>query len=282
MKKTLAVLLTVYNRKSTTLQCLNRLYQQHIPDDIQMEVWLTDDGCTDGTPEAVKQSYADVHIIKGDGNLFWNRGMHAAWEAAEVHHAYDYFLWLNDDTILKPNAIEHLLKTSKEKGDKCIIVGYTTNSAGDKITYGGRDANLSLITQINGITPCATFNGNIVLFPKYVHRIVGKNDPFFNHGMGDTDYGLRARKMGIASYVAPQVAGKCNTHDKLPKWADPHVPICKRFSALYAPGGNGNNPIEFFVFTRRHRGMAMACLIFISNHIHALLPSLWKRDASNY
>lgn len=67
--KTLAVLITVHNRKETTLQCLQRLYNQLLINEYQIDVYLTDDGCTDDTPEAIRKQFPEVHIIKGDGNL---------------------------------------------------------------------------------------------------------------------------------------------------------------------------------------------------------------------
>ena len=66
---------------------------------------MTDDGCTDGTIEAVRDKFHDVRIVKGDGSLFWNRGMLKAWEAASTEKSYDYYIWLNDDTIIKPQTI---------------------------------------------------------------------------------------------------------------------------------------------------------------------------------
>ena len=46
--------------------------------------------------EAVGKMFPQVHIIKGDGNLFWNRGMYMAWQAAIKEKDYDFYLWLND------------------------------------------------------------------------------------------------------------------------------------------------------------------------------------------
>ncbi len=70
----------VFNRKDKTIECLRRLYNQLPIKDYIVDVYLTNDGCTDGTPEAVKQLFPQVHIIDGDGSLFWNRGMYIAWQ----------------------------------------------------------------------------------------------------------------------------------------------------------------------------------------------------------
>lgn len=112
--QTIAVLLTVFNRKDKTLKCLQHLFNQLPIEGYSIDVYLTDDGCTDGTPEAVKEQYPQVNIIHGDGNLFWNRGMYTAWEKA-AQKGYDFYLWLNDDTILLPNALSKLLISSNNK-----------------------------------------------------------------------------------------------------------------------------------------------------------------------
>ena len=282
MKKArIAVLITVHNRKDKTLKCLNGIHSQQIPNTINIEVYLTNDGCTDGTAEAIREFFPDTNIIDGDGNLFWNRGMYKAWSAAEESD-YDFYLWLNDDTILFENAIASLLSTSDKMNNGAIIVGYTIDSKREKITYGGRNKYTGLITDVKGITECDTFNGNIVLIPRQVYKLVGKNDPVFHHAIGDTDYGLRAQKMRIKSYISDVACGICDSHDKLPKWSDKNIPLHKRIKFLYRPGGNGANPIEFFIYKNRHYGLLAAIMTFISNHIHLLFPFLWNKDASKY
>lgn len=282
MKKArIAVLITVHNRKDKTLKCLNGIHSQQVPNTISIEVYLTNDGCTDGTAEAIREFFPDTYIIDGDGNLFWNRGMYKAWSVAEESD-YDFYLWLNDDTILFENAIASLLSTSDMKNNEAIIVGYTIDSKRERITYGGRNKYTGLITDVKGITECDTFNGNIVLIPRQVYRLVGKNDPVFHHAIGDTDYGLRAQKMRIKSYISDVACGICDSHDKLPKWSDKNIPLHKRIKFLYRPGGNGANPIEFFIYKNRHYGLLAAIMTFISNHIHLLFPFLWKKDASKY
>ena len=74
--KHIAVLMTVYNRREKTLKCLRNLFNQRIPTDFSLDVYLTNDGCKDGTPEALRSEFPQVRIIEGDGSLFWNRGMH--------------------------------------------------------------------------------------------------------------------------------------------------------------------------------------------------------------
>ena len=59
--KQIAVLLTVFNRKEKTLLCLKNLYQQTLPNEYRIDIYLTNDGCTDGTPEAARAIPASEH-----------------------------------------------------------------------------------------------------------------------------------------------------------------------------------------------------------------------------
>ena len=275
MTKTIAVLLTVFNRKEKTLEALQNLYEQQLPNDYVLEVYLVDDGCTDGTPEAVAKAYTQVHIIIGTGSLFWNRGMLLAWKTAASAKKHDYYLWLNDDTVLNNQAVATLLSTSESEADQVIVVGTTTAlNDPNTITYGGRTINGQLVVPKKQAIPCAYFNGNIVLIPRYVYEKVGTNDPIFRHALGDFDYGQRANKLGIQNIVAPGVLGQCDLHESLPVWCNPEKPFKKRWKAFRSP--LGQNPEEFFIYSKRHNGLPMASFHYITNHIKVAWPRLWK------
>ena len=276
--KTLAIIITVYNRKNKTLQCLRNIKEQYIQtgNNIIVDIYLTNDGCTDGTPEAILENYPDVNVIEGDGSLFWNRGMYVAWQEAAKQN-YDFYLWLNDDN-LKIDALERLLLCSISKEEKAIVIGSCCSSMNDKtITYGGYSKEGKLITNVEFEQKCKVFNGNIVLIPRYVFEQIGFNDHHYHHALGDFDYSLKAYNEGIESFVAKGVYGICDLHESLPKWCDPNVPLCERWKAFHKPGGNGSNPFEFFYYKKKNYGIIPACVTFISNYIHVLFPKLWHK-----
>jgi len=125
---TIAALLTCFNRKEKTLACLKALFNQALPANVDISAYLVDDASTDGTAAAVQQTYPQVKIFSGDGNLFWNGGMRVAFSEA-MKDDPDYYLWLNDDTRLDPEALNVLLTTSSElmkKGEKRAIVAGST------------------------------------------------------------------------------------------------------------------------------------------------------------
>lgn len=147
--KSIAVLLTVFNRKEKTLQCLGNLYKQLPIQGYSVDIYLTNDGCTDGTPEAIAQKFPEVEIIHSKGNLFWNRGMYTAWKEATKRKEYDYYLWLNDDTFLFDNTLNKLLLHSKQTHQQAIIVASICSSQRNETTYSGH-------TSKGKITPNGT------------------------------------------------------------------------------------------------------------------------------
>lgn len=269
--KNIAILLTVHNRKEKTLRCINEIFSQQLSNDVNLNIFMTDDGCSDGTSEAIQGKYPNIKIIKGDGSLFWNRGMFVAWQEASKHTP-DFYLWLNDDTNLKENAIQTIIKASHEENDSSIIVGTTQATKYDQtITYGGRMLNSPkrVVPPMGGNIPCDFFNGNVVLIPKAVFNKVGFNDYFYRHSFGDFDYGNKAKKLGIKSFIAPGIVGFCQRNNPIPLYQRSCYNLIKRFKLLYSP--LGMNPIEDFHFQRKIHNILYCILHFFKLHINVFL-----------
>ena len=268
-----AVLLTVFNRKDKTLQCLSRLFDQLPVEDLQIDVFLTDDGCTDGTAEAVESLFPSVHILEGSGELFWNRGMLMAWKAATETRNYDAYIWLNDDTYVYVDMLVSLTQAMKQTSERAILVGATEDAAHSKLTYGGRLSEGTIPIPSVELAPVDYFNGNIVLVPQFVFRQLGYIDGYFTHSKGDYDYGLRAKKAGLQIYQIGKVLGECDEHPTFDKWCDPNVPFSQRWKLLNRP--NGMPPRETFYFEKRHYGIIVACFHYLTVHIRCFFPKWW-------
>lgn len=269
----IAVLITCHNRKDKTLACLQRLFEQDGLDTLfKIQLFLVDDGSTDGTAEAIQAAFPQVQLIKGDGTLFWNGGMYRAWfSAIDSKIEFSHFFWLNDDTFLFPESLRFLWELSN-KFSNSIIVG-STQSKNGSLTYGGRSKSGKLVYSGSNPTTCELFNGNIVLIPLAVYEIVGTNDIHFKHSLGDFDYGLRAGKLGIKSIVAPGVLGICEGHAEFPTWCNPKKSLFQRISVFRS--SLGQNPYEYFVYDLRHFGVFSATFHFITIHIRLIFPVLW-------
>lgn len=273
--KSLAILLTVHDRKEKTINCLQKVHEQLPIKDCEVDIFLTDDGCTDGTPMAIRDKFPNVNIIKGDGNLFWNRGMHRAWETAAAAKDYDAYLWLNDDTILCSDAIETLFDCFIKNPD-AIIVGTTKSGVDGKLTYGGIERGKIISPAHNGMKTCSQFNGNIVLVSRHAFRLVGNLDLAYSHSLGDIDYGLSAIKKNIEVLIAPKVLGVCENNPLPPKWQRSNISISERWKNLFSPLGY-TNPPEYYHFKRKHWGHIHAILAMFSIALHFISPKLWRK-----
>lgn len=262
----IATLLTCFNRKDKTCACLESLFK-YAPD---VDVFLVDDGSKDGTSEIVSIQFPKVHVIHGDGNLFWTRGMYVAWREA-LKGNYDYYIWLNDDTILSDLFLDELLECNKLGGGHCIITGLIADITTKKLLYGCVNKRKQLEPLDGKMHKVYYMHGNIVLVPKSVVDTIGIIDPKLHHGGGDTDYGLTALEAGIPVFGTrvPIGYGYPNRFDRLRKW---NTNLVGRFKFLFSP--IGNDPRLAFYLTRKHFGLFRA--IMVSLYVIILnLPPDW-------
>jgi GT2 family glycosyltransferase len=259
----IATLITCHNRKAKTLACLDALFQNGLPEGYSLEVFLVDDGSTDGTEQAVRERYPRVNIIMGDGNLYWNGGMRVAFAAA-MERGFDYYLWLNDDTLLYPTAIETLINTAlalpAKQGNNVIVVGSTRDENDGRLTYGGvirpskwKATTFALISPRDVPVECETMNGNCVLIPYEVAQKAGNMEPKFAHAMGDLDYGLRASYAGFSIWVMAGFAGTCANNAVTGSFNDASLSVTVRLRKMIQP--KGLPPSAWRVFTQRHTGI---------------------------
>lgn len=264
----IAVLLTCFNRREKTLACLQRLFDLNI----NIDVFLVDDGSTDGTSDAVAELFPQVALIRGSGALFWNRGMHLAWSVA-AKQGYRYYLWLNDDVVIYKHCLDELLECSSAWHDRVVVAGLV-DAADGQVIYGGTDSADCLLMPNGGMQNVFHMNGNVVLVSAQAFDIVGNLDPVYHHDLGDVDYGYRARKHGVPvvtskSFVA---RGERNDFCRVRLWGSN---LKTRFRRLYSP--LGNPPSINFYFRRKHKGLMNALAYYVFVHLLNMVPDSMVR-----
>lgn len=272
----IVVLIAAYNRRHLTVRALRSLFHCNIS--LKLSVVLFDDGSSDGTAEAVKSEWPETIVLQGNGDAFWNGGMHAAWHHALTLQA-DGYLWLNDDVTLDSDALSRLASEWHRHGGKTrpfIVVGATRAESGE-LTYGGQRQIFSpfalkfeKLPISNGWQHADTFNGNIVLISRATVEQIGINDPAYRHSLGDIDYGLRARRAGIDIIVPPGTFGICNAN--VPLLLD-EMTVIKRWRKLTSFRGI---PVKNWLkFTRRFSG------IWFPIHFFAPYRKVFLRNRSS-
>ena len=277
MKKQIAIILTVYNRSTITCKGLESLYssiKRLNNNKYVFDVFMTNDGCTDSTPEDVKKKFPDVNIINHTGGLFWSRGMNIAWEVALRNKSYDFYIWFNDDAILEENALSILFNSINELNNNCIITGAFKDTK-NMVSYGGRNKKKQLLSPNNTYQEVEYMNGNLVLIPSLIVENIGIIDKHFKHGLGDFDYGLTAKKYGFNVFLTKEYVGITDRHDQdINIITSKELSIIQRFKILYQIKHNPN--IEFY-FEKKHHGLLRAIAIYIYKHLYVAFPILLRK-----
>lgn len=270
MKMKIAVILTCYNRRDVTLQCLTHLYSIKK----ELDVYCVDDASTDGTSDAIRKTFPNVNVINGTGELFWCRGMNLAWKTAVKQGDYDYYFWLNDDLMLYDNSFDELLECCKLQNGKAIVTGLVQEEKTKMAIYGGTSFEGKLLSANGQMQEVKNMNGNFVLVPDCIVQVVGTFDEVYHHDLGDVDYGYSARKAGfkvISSrcYIGSTSAALKSQHERI-RYHD--VGIVERFKRLYSP--LGSNPFITFHFKKKHESFLSAIAFFVYVHAINLLPDI--------
>lgn len=209
-----AVIIPVHNRKVTTLACLEQLRQQG---DLQRyQVVVVDDGSTDGTKEAIQALYPSVTVLDGDGNLWWTGAIALGMQYA-VSQGAESLIWLNDDCLPQPNAIEALVEACRSQPN-LIAGGQSFDPDTGQPSYGGVICPNYQFVHVHAGNDrdleCDGLAGNFVCIPKSVVDRIGYPDPQrCPHYYEDVVYTHRAKNHGYQLRIIHTAIATCkNDH----------------------------------------------------------------------
>ena len=249
-----ACLLSCHNRKSLTLACLESIYSQLNACGADVEIFLLDDGSTDGTSSVVHERYPLVKLFSGSGSLFWCGAMRVLWRIAAQSRP-DYFLLLNDDTFLYKNAIEVLLSSASRLNNRCLVVGSICNPINKQKVYGGFGlvSTPHFQSHLSRMSFYQTCNANCLLISNIIYQKLGIFNSAYTHAMGDFDYGYLATRSSIPILETPDFVGECFPNDESKSWRNITLSRFDRFRYLSGPKGLPFR--EWFIFCRRNYGL---------------------------
>ena len=249
----IAALLTCHNRRDKTTACLKSLRDQASLAElgVSLHVFLVDDGCTDDTAAAALEMWPEAKIISGDGNLYWCGGMRKAWASAATTNP-DYYLLVNDDTILFPQAVRELLAICPTPDTTIIAVGAICAPGTANWVYGGAQSDHPFVNDADTPRACRTMNANCTLVPRAVFKTIGLFYHAYRHAMGDLDYGLQAGRHGIPIHESTSFVGECEPNPAVGTWRDKSLPRLARFRKLTS--AKGLPPKDWLHYCRRNCG----------------------------
>lgn len=115
VRPTVSVVIVSYNTRAMTLECLRTLYDRL--GGLTAEVFVVDNGSSDGSADAVAKAFPDVRLIRNEGN----RGFAAANNQAIRLASADYLLLLNSDAFPKPGAVTTLVEQMAARPDLAVL-----------------------------------------------------------------------------------------------------------------------------------------------------------------
>lgn len=272
-EKYIAVLLTCFNRVEITRECLNQLFMATIPENIHLEVFLVDDASPDGTGELIKAEFPEVNVYRGTGDLFWNKGMRMAWEKAAQKRDFDYYLWLNDDTLVKKDFLLSILKDDEILNSTSMIVGGIESRQFGKMSYGGHRGEVSILPN-GGPQEVEFSNGNLVLIPKKVFQKVGMLDKKFTHLYGDFDYSLCVQEAGLKCYCSSEYLGYCEENEHS-YWGAKNLSKFQKLKLLHSP--KGVHLSKCYYYKKKHYGHMTAIKTVVDAYARTLFPSFHQK-----
>jgi Predicted glycosyltransferases len=218
-KVKVAVAMPVFNRRQVTLQGLRSLFRVD-QEGIDLRMYVTDDGSTDGTGAAIRGEFPEVKLINGDGRLHYAGGINRA-VASALKWNPDFILVANDDAVFHSRSISNLIKTAAENGRS--IVGSLLLLWNEphrvfqvdpewRTSEGGWifPDNITLENVHKGPFEVDALVGNCVLIPAAAFVQCGLMDERrFPFGWGDAQYFERLRKSGWKLLVDPSALVWC-------------------------------------------------------------------------
>jgi GT2 family glycosyltransferase len=242
------IITPVHNRRDITLQCLKSLSRIN-KNGLDVHIIVVDDGSTDGTSAAITERFADVEIVKGNGNLWFTAGTNRGIEAA-LKHDPEYILTINDDEVFDENFLQIMIQCA-ESNQRSIVGSllllwdtphkiFQVAPKWNIFEGGFRHWNQQTVWTVPK-TPWEVelIVGNCVLFPVGAIKECGlMNEKHFPH-FGDAEYTPRMRRRGWRLLIEPRARVFCQPNNLAVKVGN--LPIKKMFHTLFVALGNSHS-----------------------------------------
>jgi GT2 family glycosyltransferase len=210
----IAVLILTLNQRDTTLRALasfadeDRRYARFL-------VW--DNGSTDGTADAIRERFPDVHVHWQPRNLGVAGGRNAAAALAVDLFDPEFLAFVDNDLVVTPGYLQALLSPMLENPS----VGQTqaklrllhqpeliNDGGGCEVSFWrGRTRPIGMfepdVGQYDTPAPCISGGGAMMVRTALFRELGGFDEQFNPVGPEDLDFSLRLRKRGSIALYTP-------------------------------------------------------------------------------
>ncbi len=200
--KKIAVIIINWKKYDLTLNCVDSVLKSSYKN---FKIILIDNESQNRFSDEINKS-GNIHIIKNEKNVGFARANNQAVKYS-IKNGFDYVLLLNNDTIIKNDLIDYLIKQSSILNQK-IIQPLILNYDGTKIWNAGGKINnffgtFQTLEKGKGFknfkrnrTYTDWFTGCCVLIKSEIFNDIGYFDERFFAYYEDIDFSIRLKKMG--------------------------------------------------------------------------------------
>lgn len=200
------------NRRKDTLECLASLQESTYTNH---KIILLDNHSTDGSQQAIRESYPEVQIIELEENLGY-AGNNNVGIAAALEQGADWVFVLNEDTIVDPRCLANLIEVGEsdpaigivgpmvyhhDEPDVIQSAGGMLGQKWETIHLGKNEPDLGQYREphtVEWISGCA------ILVRRAVIEQIGMLDPKFFYYWEETEWCLRTSEVGWRIVHVPQ------------------------------------------------------------------------------
>lgn len=222
MPALIAIIIPVHNSLEYTCRCLDGLLpltKEASSDGWQFEVVVVDDGSTDGTAPWVREKHPQVHLLDGDGKLWWSGAINKGMQYALSTLCADYVLWWNNDIypatdyFIRLTALLENTDNATVYGSKIYMAerpstiwafgGFFHRLWGYSYLFGQGDPDsdrFSQPLQAHWLPGMGTLLSRAAIL-----KIGDLNQQDFPQYHGDIDFTIRARLAGCLVVVLPSL-----------------------------------------------------------------------------
>jgi GT2 family glycosyltransferase len=215
-----AIVFPVFNGLEYTKNCLYTLYNHNKIDENKLiQVVIVDDGSTDGSSSWISENYPQVHLIMGDGSLWWSGGVNKGIGYILKNLDSEYILWWNNDIIADKDYFANLNSLLGKVDDQTIVGskiykddkfntiwsmgGVFDPHSGKKYMIGADEPESDRYQEL---ISCDWLTGMGTVTHRSVYEKIGLiDDENFPQYHGDLEFTYRAKLNGYKIMVHPSL-----------------------------------------------------------------------------
>jgi len=209
-----AIVILNWNKKDDVLATLKSAFKL---DYYPYEVIVVDNASTDGSADAIAETFSQAHLVRNSTNLGTAGGRNIGLKYANDNFDYKYVLFLDEDTVVEKKFLTRLVeavrgdkkagiaggKTYTEFPSKTIMsVGLRVNLyTGASYSIGCGKTDLGQFNKTGYVDAC--IGCGVFAKREVINQIGGFDNRFNPYSFEDVDFCLRAAKVGYKTLYVP-------------------------------------------------------------------------------